>query len=78
MSRVRRGVIADEAGTARAAVASQPDVTVVAPDPLWRGTSGTVLLVDPNGRVALRYDAGTEPKAIRADVDRLLRFTWNG
>jgi hypothetical protein len=37
-----------------------------------------VIIVDPEGRAMMRYAPGAELKGIRADLERLLKFSWIG
>jgi hypothetical protein len=39
---------------------------------------GSVILVDPNGLAMMRYAPGAELKGIRADLERLLKYSWIG
>ena len=40
--------------------------------------SGTVVIVDPNGLAMMRYAPGADAKGIRADLERLLKYSWIG
>jgi len=40
--------------------------------------AGTVVIVDPNGLAMMRYAPGTDAKGIRADLERLLKYSWIG
>ena len=37
-----------------------------------------VYVVDPTGRIILRYPADAEPRDILKDMERLLRYAWAG
>jgi hypothetical protein len=39
---------------------------------------GSVVLVDPNGLAMLRYGPGADAKGMRADLERLLKYSWTG
>jgi len=49
-----------------------------APAGLGDLASGSVIIVDPEGRAMMRYAPGAELKGIRADLERLLKFSWIG
>lgn len=40
--------------------------------------AGTVLIVDPNGMAMMRYLPAADAKGIRADLERLLKYSWIG
>ena len=40
--------------------------------------AGTVVIVDPNGQAMMRYAPGADAKGIRADLERLLKYSWIG
>lgn len=40
--------------------------------------AGTVIIVDPDGRAMMRYAPGAEAKDLRADLERLLKYSWTG
>jgi hypothetical protein len=73
MPRVKRVLLAD--GDFALA---QPDLTVAAPAS-WPALDRTgIYLVDPRGQAVLRYAPDAEPRAMLADVARLLRYSWTG
>lgn len=39
---------------------------------------GSVILIDPNGLAMLRYAPGADAKDMRADLERLLKYSWTG
>ncbi len=86
MSRVQRSWLTDEATPDIAPLAAlQPDLhTAVATDAAARtafdlDTAGhRVYVVDPTGRIILRYPADAEPRDILKDMERLLRYAWAG
>jgi len=49
-----------------------------APLPLTGLPAGTVIIVDPDGRAMMRYAPDAEAKAMRADLERLLKYSWIG
>jgi hypothetical protein len=40
--------------------------------------TGSVIIVDPDGRAMMRYPPGADAKGVRADLERLLKFSWIG
>lgn len=85
MGRLRRLVLGRpgaDPGLA-AAAGQQPDLlTAVAPAG-WLGdarpAAGPRLhIIDPLGRRVIDYPAAAEPKDVRADLQRLLKFAWSG
>lgn len=48
------------------------------PGPLADLPAGTVVIVDPNGLAMMRYAPGADAKGIRADLERLLKYSWIG
>lgn len=38
---------------------------------------GSVVLVDPNGLAMMRYPPGADPRGVRADLERLLKYVWS-
>jgi hypothetical protein len=50
----------------------------VAPAPLADLPTGTVIIVDPDGRAMMRYTPDAEAKGMRADLERLLKYSWTG
>lgn len=40
--------------------------------------AGTVLVVDPDGRAMMRYSPDAAAKGMRADLERLLKYSWTG
>lgn len=40
--------------------------------------AGTVIIVDPEGRAMMRYAPDAEAKGLRADLERLLKYSWTG
>jgi hypothetical protein len=81
MSRLSRGLITRQADAPRLAelTNAQPDLqVVVAPSGVLAASTATLLLADPQGRVVMIYPPDASPQGIRADLDRLLKFTWNG
>lgn len=56
-----------------------PELTTVNihPHGLGRLPSGSVVLVDPNGLAMMRYPPGADPRGMRADLERLLKYSWS-
>lgn len=48
------------------------------PAPLGGVAAGTVVIVDPKGMAMMRYEPGADLKGIRADLERLLKYSWIG
>lgn len=48
------------------------------PAPLAGLPAGSVVIVDPNGQAMMRYAPDVELKDIRADLERLLKYSWIG
>lgn len=40
--------------------------------------AGSVVIVDPAGLAMMRYAPGADAKGIRADLERLLKYSWIG
>jgi hypothetical protein len=49
-----------------------------APASLGQLPAGSVIVIDPEGRAMMRYAPGAELKGIRADLERLLKYSWIG
>lgn len=63
--------------------AEQPDLLVTNPTTEWTsalppGELHRVFLVDPAGNLMMQYAPDAEPKGIRADLERLLKYSWIG
>lgn len=85
MGRVRRVVLSDQPNDPQflAFRQHQPDLLVATPPPNWLpGTTGDssyrLHLVDPQGRLIMNYPANVSAKAVRSDLERLLKFAWTG
>jgi len=84
MGRLKRMVLAGDAdeGSLAALRDAQPDLVVARADARWQRTLGdggiAVYLVDPQARLVMRYPAHAGAAAIRADVERLLRYSSGG
>ncbi|MGE5469577.1 MAG: hypothetical protein ACM3X0_02135 [Bacteroidota bacterium] len=86
MGRLRRVVLSDMAsdGVLGDFRRRQPDLVIAAAPPEWlpcAGADGTAYrfyLGDPQGRMIMSYQPEVAGKAVRADLDRLLRFSWAG
>ena len=84
IDRMRRIVLTSEETTVLKALrADQPDLIVSRPTPEWNaaltpGPRYRVFLVDPAGNLMMQYAPEAEPKGIRADLERLLKYSWIG
>jgi len=86
MSRVQRSWLTDQSAPDSAALlALQPDLqTLVATDSVARSAfdldaaGHRVYVLDPTGRIILRYAPDTDPRGILKDMERLLRYAWAG
>jgi hypothetical protein len=83
MPRLRRVVLAADIAPALASVASsQPDLVVANAPRGWLPATppgATALyVVDPQGRLVMEYGPDTDARAVRSDLERLLKFAWNG
>lgn len=59
--------------------ASQPDLLLLsAPPGTLADIADPLLLVDPQGRIIMTYAPDASPQGLRADLDRLLKYAWNG
>lgn len=63
--------------------AEQPDLLLTNPTTEWKSALPTgelhrVFLVDPAGNLMMQYAPDAEPKGIRADLERLLKYSWIG
>ncbi|MCP5268546.1 MAG: hypothetical protein H6943_05830 [Zoogloeaceae bacterium] len=88
MGRMRRVVLNSGASPALSELqAEQPDLIVAEASPEWLAGLGIdtttqspqrLFLVDPAGNLMMQYAPGAEPKGIRADLERLLKYSWIG
>jgi hypothetical protein len=87
MSRVARLVLADPGDPVlQAAARAEPDLLVARGAGPWLDLSAAdgaeaaprLYLVDPLGQLVMRYPARPEPAGVKADLERLLKFSWNG
>jgi hypothetical protein len=87
MSRVARLVLADPGDPVlQAAARAEPDLLVARGAGPWLDLSDAdgaeaaprLYLVDPLGQLVMRYPARPEPAGVKADLERLLKFSWNG
>lgn len=81
MGRLSRAVLTDHPNDPAllALQAAQPDLLLltVTPDaPL--ASADPLLLIDPQGQLIMTYPADAPPQDMRADLERLLKFAWNG
>jgi hypothetical protein len=49
-----------------------------APPALGSLPAGSVFIVDPDGRAMMHYAPGVNAKGMRADLERLLKYSWIG
>ncbi len=81
MDRLRRVIISDRPDDPAllTLVRSQPDLLLAAaPSQAPTETGDPVLLADPQGQLIMTFPNGTSAQGIRADIERLLKFTSNG
>ena len=85
MGRLKRMVLAADfsEGALAALRGAQPDLVVAHADDRWQRALGdaaglTLYLIDPQGRLIMRYPAQASAASIRADLDRLLRYGGSG
>jgi hypothetical protein len=81
MSRVSRAVLTDRPDDPAllALSRSQPDLLLLtAPAGELADIADPVLLVDPQGQLIMTYPADASPQGVRADLERLLKYAWNG
>lgn len=59
--------------------AAMPDLSTIdmGRHDLGKLPSGSVVLVDPNGLAMMRYPPGADPRGVRADLERLLKYVWS-
>lgn len=85
MGRLKRLVLTTDVADSGATVlrSMQPDLVVATLDGSWRrvldaGTGMQIYLIDPQARVMMRYADSADAASIRADLARLLRYSWAG
>jgi len=81
MSRVSRAVLTDQpADPALLALQrAQPDLLLLTDHSgELNDIADPVLLVDPQGQLVITYPADASPQGMRADLERLLKYAWNG
>lgn len=88
MARLKRMLLAADSaagdGGALAALRrTQPDLVVARADRRWQRALGaaagpTLYLIDPQGRLVMRYAAQSDAASVRADLGRLLRHGGAG
>ena len=88
MGRLRRVVLSDSADDSvlRDFPRRQPDLVVATMPPHWLpGTENSaeaaayrLYIADPQGRLIMRYAPEVAGNAVRADLERLLKFAWSG
>lgn len=84
MLRIHRVLIVTEESSELAGLrARQPDLQVQAVSAEWAtllqaGPRHRLFVVDPAGNLMMQYAPDAEAKGIRADLERLLKFSWIG
>lgn len=85
MGRLRRVVLSDRIDDPEFAKAAhrQPDLVLVSAPPQWLpgtddSTGYRLHLVDPQGNLIMNYPADIAARNVRSDLERLLKFAWNG
>lgn len=85
MGRLRRVVLAAQPGDPEIAAAyqRQPDLLVLGAPAGWLDAGPDKVLyrlhiVDPMGRRVIDYPPEVDAKALRTDLERLLKFAWTG
>jgi hypothetical protein len=77
IDRLRRAVVgnANSDNSLRSALAGEPDVPVLRSPTGWNGKNDTLYVIDPQGRIMMRYDPRIDARSIRTDLERLMRFS---
>jgi len=88
MGRLRRVVLTDNAGDGALSDfhRQQPDLVVAAAPARWlpdkeqpaEPNAYRLYVADPQGQLIISYRPDVAGKAVRADLDRLLKFAWTG
>ncbi|MRR10190.1 hypothetical protein EG831_09000 [bacterium] len=84
MGRVGRLVLSDASDQPLLAAArATPDLLLARPDGPWRDlladtTTPRLMLLDPLGNLVMRYPPRPEAAGVKRDLERLLKFSWNG
>lgn len=88
MGRLKRALIGPQLKDAAALATTQsrwPDLLIARPGPAgWQTLGGAamaapqLLLIDPQGRLVLRYPPSPDARGLRRDIERLLKYSWNG
>ena len=81
MGRLSRAVLTDQPDDPALLVLrrSQPDLLLLtAPFDELAEITDPLLLVDPQGQMIMTYPSDASPQGVRADLDRLLKYAWNG
>jgi hypothetical protein len=88
MGRLRRIVLSDDAiaPSLRDFLRRQPDLVLATAPTDWLpdAVSGSeanayrLYIADPQGRLIMSYPADVAGQAVRADLERLLKFAWTG
>lgn len=85
MGRLRRIVLSDDANDAilRDFPRQQPDLVLASAPAGWLPGAGEanayrLYIADPQGRLIISYPPDVAGQAVRADLERLLKFAWTG
>lgn len=87
MGRLRRVVLTGSGDDRRLddIAQGQPDLLVAVAPPGWLPGTGEpadaayrLYIADPQGNLMMAYSPDVTGKAVRADLERLLRFAWSG
>ncbi|MBL8420441.1 MAG: hypothetical protein JNK92_07370 [Dechloromonas sp.] len=85
MGRLRRVVLTDQVADPQfvATIGQQPDLALAVAPPRWlpnsADESGYLLhIIDPRGHLIMTYPADITAKGVQGDLERLLRYAWNG
>lgn len=87
MGRVGRLVLAEASDPLLLdSVKAAPDLLVARAEGAWRELPGQdnvdaaprLFLVDPLGNLVMRYPSRPDPAGVKADLEHLLKYSWNG
>ncbi len=81
MGRVSRAVLTDQLGDPALAALrrDQPDLQLLTDSSgELNDIADPVLLIDPQDQLVITYPPDAGPQGMRADLERLLKYAWNG
>lgn len=88
MARLRRALLGprlDDPATLAALAGRWPGLVMARTDAAaWQTLGGAriaapqLLVIDPQGRLVLRYSPAPDPRGLRRDLERLLKYSWLG